>query len=279
MPTNKQRREAARRHLERQLQRRAEREAARKRATMIASVVGSVVVVALVVVLIVVIGGGDDSKSPQAAGSGAPGGASTAPGGSTTTASTPGICTFANSGQAAKQVSPPPNGAAPTTGTVSVSVATNQGPMTLQLDRAKAPCTVDSFVSLVKQHYYDNTPCHRLVTDGIYVLQCGDPTGQGTGGPGYTIPDEATGDEQYPAGTVAMARTQAPNSGGSQFFIVYKDSPNLMQKLGAQQYTVFGSVTDGLSVLDKIAAAGTTTGGSDGAPKLATEITSMTVQG
>jgi peptidyl-prolyl cis-trans isomerase B (cyclophilin B) len=283
VPTNKQRREAARRHLERQLQRRAEREAARKRFTMIASIVGTIIVIAVVVVFIVAVGGDDKTPSPQAEGSNPAGYGTSAPssptpaetGGSKTAAK--GECTFTPDGQAAKSATPPPNGKVPTSGTVTVDVTTSQGPLTVQLDRAKAPCTVDSFVSLVKQHYYDKTPCHRLVTDGIYVLQCGDPTGTGTGGPGYTIPDEATGTEQYPAGTVAMARTQAPNSGGSQFFIVYKDSPNLMQKLGAQQYTVFGKLTDGLPVIDKIAAAGTTSGGSDGAPKLSTEITSMTV--
>lgn len=277
MPTNKQRREAARRHLERQLQHRAEREAARKRFTMIASIAGTVVVIALVIVFIVAVGN-DDKRAPSAAGSNAPtgqaGASSSAAGSRAPTAR--GECTFTADGQGARDVAPPPNGKVPTTGTVTVDVKTNQGPMTLELNRSSAPCTVASFVSLVKQKYYDKTPCHRLVTEGIYVLQCGDPTGTGTGGPGYTVPDEATGNEQYPAGTVAMARTGAPNSGGSQFFIVYKDSPNLMQKLGAQQYTVFGKVTGGLSVVDKVAAAGAGTG-TDGTPKLATEITSMAV--
>ena len=133
-----------------------------------------------------------------------------------------------------------------------------------------------SFVSLAQQKYFDGTSCHRLVTSGIFVLQCGDPTGTGSGGPGYTIPDEATGAEAYPAGTVAMARTQSPESGGSQFFIVYQDSPNLQQGLGAQQYTVFGKVTAGLDVVQKVGAAGASTG-TDGAPKLPVELKTVRI--
>ena len=254
MPTNKQRQDAARRHLERQLQRRAEKDSARKRNTLIASVVGTLIVVAIVVVFIVSVTN-DDKKGSAAAG--------TVP------------CAFTQSGSAAKKVELP-KGSVPGAGTVDVTVNTTQGNLAVSLDRASAPCTVASFVSLVQQHYYDNTPCHRLVTSGIYVLQCGDPTGSGSGGPGYTVPDEATGNETYPAGTVAMARTQQANSGGSQFFIVYKDSPNLAQNLGAQQYTVFGKVSSGLDTITKIAAGGAASG-TDGAPKLATQITSMTL--
>lgn len=169
-----------------------------------------------------------------------------------------------------------PSTTASTKGTVPISVHTSQGDMTFTLDRSEAPCTVASFVSLVAQKYFDGTSCHRLVTSGIYVLQCGDPTGTGTGGPGYTIPDEATGSEQYPAGTIAMARSQSAHSGGSQFFFVYKDSPNLMQHLGHLQYTVFGTVTKGLDVITKVANAGTTTGSTDGKPKLPLTFTTMT---
>ena len=254
MPTNKQRQDAARRHLERQLQRRAEKDAARRRNTLIASVVGTLIVIAIVVVFVVSVTN-DNNKGGAAAGS------------------VP--CSFTRAGSAAKKVDLPKS-SVPGTGTVGVRINTTQGNLAVSLDRASAPCTVASFVSLVQQHYYDNTPCHRLVTSGIYVLQCGDPTGSGSGGPGYTVPDEATGNETYPAGTVAMARTQQANSGGSQFFIVYKDSPNLAQNLGAQQYTVFGKVSSGLDTITKIAAGGAASG-TDGAPKLATRITSMTL--
>jgi peptidyl-prolyl cis-trans isomerase B (cyclophilin B) len=184
-------------------------------------------------------------------------------------------CDWQTGSQAAKKVNLPSTTAS-TKGTVPVTVHTTQGDMSFTLNRSDAPCTVASFVSLVNQKYYDNTPCHRLVTSGIYVLQCGDPTGTGTGGPGYTIPDEATGSEQYPAGTIAMARSSQAHSGGSQFFIVYKDSPNLMQNLGTLQYTIFGTVSKGLSVVNKVAAAGTSNGSTDGAPKLPIKLTTLT---
>ncbi len=105
------------------------------------------------------------------------------------------------------------------------TIATSVGTLEATLDADKAPCTVNSFVSLAKQGFFDNTPCHRLTTAGIYVLQCGDPTGTGTGGPGYTIPDEFSTTDTYGPGTLAMANTGQPNSGGSQFFIVYKNTP------------------------------------------------------
>ncbi len=274
MPTNKQRREAARRHLERQLERRQEREAARRRITLIASIVGSILLIVVVVGVIVAVG--NDSKKTTAAGSKspAPSSPSVSPG-TSAAPKVPGTCAFTPAGAAAKKAVVPA-AKVPTKGTVTVAVATTQGNMTFTLNRAAAPCTVASFVSLVQQKYYNATPCHRLVTSGIYVLQCGDPSGTGSGGPGYAVPDEATGKETYPAGTIAMARTSAPNSGGSQFFIVYKDSPNLMQHLGALQYTVFGTVSSGISVVDKVAAAGATTG-TDGPPKLPIKITSATI--
>lgn len=278
MPTNKQRREAARRHLERQLERRAQREAAHKRFALIASIAGTLVVIGLVVGLVVGLGGSDSGgKKAQAAKSNSTAPTSASPSVSPSPAA--GDCTFTKAGKSAKPVKVPKDGQVATKGTVRVRVATNQGDMTFRLNRANAPCTVDSFVSLVKQGYYDKTPCHRLVTSGIYVLQCGDPTGTGTGGPGYTIPDEAEGNENYPAGTIAMARTSQPNSGGSQFFIVYQDSPNLKQNLGQQQYTVFGTVASGLDVVKKVAAAGSdnSNGQGDGKPKLSTEIDTMKV--
>jgi cyclophilin family peptidyl-prolyl cis-trans isomerase len=167
-----------------------------------------------------------------------------------------------------------PTGSEATSG--SVALHTNQGDVKVALAGA-APCTVRSFVHLAEKKYFDNTPCHRLTTaDGLKVLQCGDPTGQGTGGPGYTIPDENPTDLKpgkpwpdgsqtvvYPRGTVAMANTGAPHSGGSQFFIVYGDSTL------KPSYAVFGTIdAASLAVLDKIAAAGVG-GGSpqDGPPK------------
>ncbi len=173
---------------------------------------------------------------------------------------------------AARKVDAPP--ATPTvSGQVPATIATSVGTLDASLDATKAPCTVNSFVSLAKQGFYDNTPCHRLTTAVIFVLQCGDPTGTGTGGPGYTIPDELSGTETYGAGTLAMAKTDAPNSGGSQFFIVYKDTglpPN---------YTVFGHITSGgVKALEKVAAQGTDNafGQGDGHPKTKVTITKVT---
>ncbi|MFR9674106.1 peptidylprolyl isomerase [Streptomyces sp. TR06-5] len=140
------------------------------------------------------------------------------------------------------------------------------GKIDIGMDASKAPHTVNSFAFLSEKGYFDHTSCHRLTTEGIHVLQCGDPTGQGTGGPGYTLPDEnldaeAVADGTYPAGTVAMANTGQKHTGGSQFFLVYKDS-----KL-PPSYTPFGTVSDGgMKVLKKIADAGVQGPGSDGAP-------------
>ncbi|ABL82193.1 MULTISPECIES: peptidylprolyl isomerase [unclassified Nocardioides] len=183
-------------------------------------------------------------------------------------------CTYAADGSApAKEVDPPAEDA-PASGTVALTMATSVGDLGLTLDAAAAPCTVNSFVSLAEQGYFDDTSCHRLTTQGIHVLQCGDPTGTGTGGPGYTIQDEVDGSESYPAGTLAMARTQAPDSGGSQFFIVYGDTPL------PPDYTVFGTVDDaGLKAIEKVAGAGTdeANGPGDGHPLTPVDIRSVTV--
>jgi peptidyl-prolyl cis-trans isomerase B (cyclophilin B) len=137
---------------------------------------------------------------------------------------------------------------APTTYTATIK--TNCGTIVAALDATKAPHTVNSFAFLASKHFFDNTPCPRIVTSGIYVLQCGDPKGDGTGGPGYTIPDENLTGATYPAGTLAMANTGQPHTGGSQFFICYQDTPL------PPQYTPFGHVTQGLDVIKAIAANG-----------------------
>lgn len=127
-------------------------------------------------------------------------------------------------------------------------VETNRGTMTFALKPDQAPCTVNSFVSLAKQGYFEGTKCHRLVPQ--FVLQCGDPTATGTGGPGYSFKDELSGSETYPAGTLAMANA-GPDTNGSQFFVVLADTqldPN---------YTVFGTVdAEGLKVAQDIEKAG-----------------------
>jgi len=148
--------------------------------------------------------------------------------------------------------------------TFEAVITTNCGDITLDLDGAKAPQTVASFVALAKGGYWADSPCHRLTTSGIYVLQCGDPLG-GTGpGPGYTFGIEnAPADGAYPKGTIAMARTSDPNSNGGQFFLVYKDTALPTEGGG---YSIFGTVTAGMDIVEKIAAAGVSGGAGDGAP-------------
>lgn len=156
----------------------------------------------------------------------------------------------------------------------TITFQTNCGDIVVTADAAAAPQTVNAMAFLTQQEYFDNTLCHRLVTSGIFVLQCGDPTASGSGGPGFTVPDEnlpAQAQNNYPAGTVAMANA-GPNTSGSQFFLVYQDTT-----LGPN-YTVWGQVTEGLDIVQRIAAAGTTDGGSDGAPAQATMIQRATVE-
>jgi peptidyl-prolyl cis-trans isomerase B (cyclophilin B) len=143
----------------------------------------------------------------------------------------------------------------------------------IALDPA-APATVASEVFLTQQGFYDNTQCHRLTTEGIFVLQCGDPAGDGTGGPGYTVPDEnlpADGAANYPAGTVAMANA-GPGTSGSQFFIVYADTTL------PGDYTIWGTVTSGLDMVQEVASVGVGDGGADGTPRQPLFIESATVQ-
>ena len=184
---------------------------------------------------------------------------------------------------ASKPNKPPRSGRVPTDPTqVSASLSTNRGNVGLQLDNGKAPCTVNSFASLAQQGYFDGTTCHRLTTTPLLgVLQCGDPSGTGTGGPGYRFANEYPTNQYrladpalktpvtYPRGTLVMAN-KGSGTNGSQFFLVYKDSmlpPN---------YTVFGKIDDtGLATLDKIAAAGTADGGPDGKPKLDVQVKSI----
>ncbi|HVT20280.1 MAG TPA: peptidylprolyl isomerase [Mycobacteriales bacterium] len=152
----------------------------------------------------------------------------------------------------------------------TATIVTNCGTIVATLDGKDAPHTVNSFKFLAGKGYFDDTSCHRLTTSGIFVLQCGDPTGTGRGGPGYTIPDENLKGATYPTGTLAMANTGAPHTGGSQFFFVYKDTQL------PPQYTPFGTVTKGLGVLLRVAAAGSNPP-EDGSPVQPVVIESFTV--
>ncbi len=185
---------------------------------------------------------------------------------------------------AAREVTTPPTEDVPTEGTVTVTLETNQGNIPMVLDREKAPCGVNAIEHLAKSGYYDDTVCHRLTEGGLNVLQCGDPTGTGSGGPGFTFAGEypiTDGDalsrsDLYIKGTIAMANPSDPNRNGSQFFLNYEDST-----LDAN-YTILGNMTDeGTQVVQDIASKGIDSEQSgsegDGAPREEVRINSVTV--
>jgi peptidyl-prolyl cis-trans isomerase B (cyclophilin B) len=170
-------------------------------------------------------------------------------------------------GSSAASASAAPSGEA----AEQITFTTNYGPVVVRTDPA-AEKTVVAQTALAEQGYFDGTICHRVVTEGIYVLQCGDPTGTGTGDPGYTLPDEnlpAAEEGNYPAGTVAMANA-GPNTGGSQFFIVYRDTTL------PPGYTIWGEVTEGLDVVKKIGRENAKAGVTDGPPAEQVTIESAT---
>jgi peptidyl-prolyl cis-trans isomerase B (cyclophilin B) len=295
VPSNEQRRQAAKRKLERQLARRVERAKRRRRRLALGSGIAVVVVLLLVFGIIYLSGNHGTSQAASAP-------TTTTPPAKTTG----GPCKYTST-----PTQPAPKGKdeglpndpnpTPNTGAVTVTLQTTQGDIPLTLNRPEAPCTVQSFAFLAQKSFFDNTPCHRLTADPMLkVLQCGDPTGSGQGGPGYTIPDEKPkslklaptttpvpqGQEAaaiYPAGTVAMANTGQPHTGGSQFFLVYGDSQL------PPDYTVFGTVNStGMTTLAKIAAGGIVPGTdpqsgqptpTDGKPKLPVTITKAAVAG
>jgi peptidyl-prolyl cis-trans isomerase B (cyclophilin B) len=141
--------------------------------------------------------------------------------------------------------------------TFIATVMTNCGVITMELDGTKAPQTVASFLGLAESGYWAESPCHRLTTEGIFVLQCGDPTGTGQGTPGYGFGVEnPPADSLYPAGTLAMARTTDPKSNGGQFFVVY-DQTKIEDPTGTG-YSIFGKITSGMDIVKRVAAAGAT---------------------
>jgi peptidyl-prolyl cis-trans isomerase B (cyclophilin B) len=281
VPTNEQRRATAKRKLDRQLERRAALEKRKRLFTIIGAAAGAILVVVAVVATVIVTNRDSGSTTASASTTTTTSSAFDTPAPGETPplpafAAPAGLgadCQYPAAQAASKTVNPPRTGQVPTEpAQVSASMSTNQGNIGLQLDNGKAPCTVNSFASLAQQGYFNDTPCHRLTTGGLAVLQCGDPTGQGTGGPGYEFANEYPTNQYqpddpalaqpvlYPRGTLAMANAGA-GTNGSQFFLVYQDSqlpPN---------YTVFGTIDEtGLATLDKIAAAGVEGGAGDGAP-------------
>ncbi|MCD2109640.1 peptidylprolyl isomerase [Rhodococcus rhodochrous] len=288
MPSNAQRRQAAKRKLERQLERRAERERKRRRMTIALSALGVIVVVGAGVALWAV-NRGDDTATEAASNdtSGSEMEYAALPEGRSEPLPETVSCSYPADGrEPSKPAEPPRTEGIRTTGEgntdISVSVETSQGNIGLILHNDDSPCTVNSFLSLASQNFFDETVCHRLTTSpSLQVLQCGDPSGSGSGGPGYQFANEFPTDQfaaddpaaqepmTYPRGTLAMANA-GPDTNGSQFFLVYGDS------VLPPQYTVFGTIDEtGLATLDKIAAAGVAGGAADGAPALETTLTSV----
>ncbi|GAB2977288.1 peptidylprolyl isomerase [Saccharothrix stipae] len=261
MPTNVQRREQAKRKLERQLVRRAER-AKRRRVIAVVATAVTVVVVAGGVYFLATTDFSNTGDDAAAASSSAPAPIEiptevkplpTRP----TPIADPAACEYRPSKEpASKEGTKAPEGSAPATGTATATIKSNVGELKLTLDRALAPCAVNSFVSLVKQGYYDGSTCHRIGTEGLQMLQCGDPTGTGTGGPGYTFDNETWPELTYGRGYLAMANAGADQetqkgTNGSQFFIVYGEAQL------SPDYTVFGSLDEaGLKLIDEVARAG-----------------------
>jgi peptidyl-prolyl cis-trans isomerase B (cyclophilin B) len=291
--TKKERqRQLARQAHQRRMQRRADQ--ARRTRQWSVSIIVAVLVIAVGVGIPAILGSFNSAKPTAAASSSTPTASSAAtpvspspaasatPSPTSTAAMVDGKCVYTKSGSAAKPVSLPP--AKPDTkANYAAKFTTNRGTIRVKLATA-APCTVNSFVSLAGQSYFNNTPCHRLVTTGIYVLQCGDPTGSGQGGPGYVFNTEnlsslqqatVSGQKEgvYPAGSVAMANTGQPDSNGSQFFFVYKKT-----YLPAS-YTPFGTITSGLGIIQNVAKAGSDNSGGagDGHPKQKVQIDSVTI--
>jgi peptidyl-prolyl cis-trans isomerase B (cyclophilin B) len=250
--------------------------AQRHRRRLLTGVAAGLVVLlgAAAITLILVSGGGGSSSTA------APSGATPTP---TTTAikagttSKVGSCTYTSTGTApSRQVALPVAASAVSSQPATMTIVTNLGTMKATLDAAAAPCTVHALLSLAGAKFFNNTPCHRETTDGIFVLQCGDPTGTGTGSPGYSYNNENTKNVTYDRGVIAMANSGA-NTNGSQFFINYKDPAASGAQALAGNYTVVGKITDGLDVLDKITTKGVQGGGTDGEPVSKPVISSLTI--
>ncbi|UGT43011.1 peptidylprolyl isomerase [Nocardia yamanashiensis] len=291
MPSNEQRRAAAKRKLERQLANRAQRARKRKQLTIAASTLGVVVAVAAGVGIYFWAKSDDNSTTaakdtPEASLASAPPKAKAKPAAVN--------CGYRDSQQPADRPVAKPNGenVSTTAQPQHVTLQTSQGAIGLTMDAAASPCTVNSFETLAKEKFFDGTSCHRLTTgEGLKVLQCGDPTGTGNGGPGYEFDNEYPTDQYsaqdpamqtpvaYKRGVIAMANANygvgstgidGKGTNGSQFFLVYGDSQL------PPQYTIFGTIDDaGLATLDKVAGQGARGGAPDGSPNAVVNIESV----
>ncbi len=272
-------RRLARERYERQMRRRAMRARRVRQWATIGGAGAAVIVAAVIAYLVFAPGGGTPAAAPTH--SATPTATPSTPVPTTTVQPAAAVspCSYISAPPAARKVGTPP--ATPDTkASYQATIRTNRGTIVVGLTGARATCTVNSFVYLATKNYFSNTKCHRLTTSGIYVLQCGDPTGTGTGGPGYRFANEVAGDSttgsaDFPAGTLAMAHSSQPGSNGSQFFLVYKDT------VLPPDYTPFGRIISGLSVLQNVAKAGVASnanGPGDGPPKESVVITSVSIK-
>ncbi|MDQ1288484.1 MAG: peptidyl-prolyl cis-trans isomerase [Actinomycetota bacterium] len=268
-------RDYARRRYEKWQSKQAEKQAKQRRQRRVLIISASAVAVVLVIAGATLYLTKDDEGSAKPASASA----SASPSSSASAAASPSASAAASpSASAAPNPCPTPTVKPPATPqkfatapdasqaqgkTWTMTFTTSCGDVVVALDGAKAPKAVASTLFLSEKKFWDGTPCHRLGSEGLGMLQCGDPTGTGQGGPGYQYGpvENAPADGVYKAGTVAMARTSDPNSMGSQFFIVFKDTQLPTEGGG---YTVLGQVTSGLDVITKIAAGGVGTPGPDG---------------
>ena len=244
---------------------RAERQAARAAAAAARRKGRNQVIATVVAVLLLTTGLGVMAATLSGGGSPTEDVAQATP--SAEASAKPGECRYEDTGNPSKQVKKPPTTDVETEGVYVATMTTNVGTITWNMDAGITPCTVNSMRALAHQEYFDGTSCHRLTSQGIFVLQCGDPSGDGTGGPGYRFADENLEGATYPAGTVAMANS-GPGTNGSQFFLVYKASQL------PPDYTPFGRISKGLDVLAEVAAGGSTPPG-DGEPKTAVEVKTL----
>jgi peptidyl-prolyl cis-trans isomerase B (cyclophilin B) len=255
----RQRRQARERYRRQQEQRLVQQRRVRQRW-----LIGLSGVLALVLIgsLLAVFLPGGKAKKPAAAASKSPSASPTAT--ATAVAEPAHHCSYTSATPVAKKVSVPPT-TPDYTDSYQATINTNQGKITFNLLNNKATCTVNSFVHLAEAGYFNNTQCHRLLTSGIYVLQCGDPYATataklncsttskiGTGTPGYDFASENLKGAKYPAGTVAMANEGSASTNGSQFFIVFKDSTSGL----TASYTPFATVSSGLGIVQNVAKGG-----------------------
>jgi peptidyl-prolyl cis-trans isomerase B (cyclophilin B) len=283
----RQRRQARERYLRQQEERRTRRHRARRR---LLTGITALAAVGLIAGLLVAFlpGGGGKKAAPKSSTS-----ASASASASASTVAEPAHkCTYTSATPVAKKESFPPS-APDYTASYTATIKTNLGSINLNLLNSKATCTVNSFVHLAEAGYFSNTQCHRVVTSGIFVLQCGDAyatsstkltcsdtSNVGSGTPGYNFASENLTKATYPAGTVAMANEGTATTNGSQFFIVYQDSTAELNSSSGPSYTPFATVSSGLDIVQNVAKDGTscTYSAGGGVPKEKVIIDSVTIK-